>query len=606
MLFGEHSPGGAWAAWKVVCDDLYFSGTPDNIVPYAQERVKALIAKRKKEATEEKDHAEFLIRAKENALTDEDHETRLGDLVDFAMGIRENCTLLKEMGIEQTPVNAHRQLLEWGHWDEMVSPWASRNMVNLKPHTLETPELPKEKRRDMTDMDAYAIDQQGTKDADDAISVAPDGKFWVHVADVGAIVETDSELDLTARERAASVYLPEGTVNMLPSDLVNKLGLGQQATSPGLSFGFRLGEDGGLTDVELCKSTIKAQVLTYEEVHDKIESGVEPWLSMYKAAMHYRSTREAGGAVEFQFPQSEVTVTERGAKIEIEELPLLTSKELVMEFMVMAGAAAARFALDNEIPFLFAGQAAPEPPKAPKAKQQQQKPAGSVQAAAAQLAMQKKMADDLAKAEQELPKGPPRTLSEMFQALKTFQRSVIKCEPERHYSLGLDAYSQVTSPLRRYGDLLAHQQLRAYLDGGEDMLSEDELLARVKVGEETQMLNKRAERFSKQHWTLVWMSRCEQWKGSGTCVDVRQTRPGGPRVATVLIQELGFMCQVPSSPSFSFSSSSFASSPSPFILLLLPLLPFLLILPFLLHSPSPPSSSSSPSFSFSFLSLSSS
>lgn len=442
MLFGEHSPGGAWAAWQVVCDDLYFSGTTENIVPYAQDRVKSLIAKRKKVATDEKDHAEFLLRIKENALTDLDHETRLGDVVDFAMGKRENCALLKDMGIEQTPENAHRQLLEWGHWDETVSPWASRNRVNLKPHTLETPELPKEKRRDMTDMDAYAIDQQGTQDADDAISVAPDGKYWVHVADVGAIVGADSDLDLTARERAASVYLPEGTVNMLPVDLIKKLGLGQQATSPALSFGFRLGEDGELTDLEVCKSTIKAQVLTYQDVHDKIESRAEPWLSMYKAAMQFRSAREAGGAVEFQFPQAEVTVTERGAKVEIEELPLLTSKELVMEFMVMAGVAAAKFALANEIPFLFAGQAAPEPPKVPKGKQQQQQ-AGSVKAAAELLAMQQKLADDLAKKEKEGPAGPPRTLSEMFQALKTFQRSIMALEPHRHYSLGLDAYCQV-------------------------------------------------------------------------------------------------------------------------------------------------------------------
>ncbi len=34
----------------------------------------------------------------------------------------------------------------------------------------------------------------------------------------------------------------------------------------------------------------------------------------------------------------------------------------VMEFMLMAGEASARFALENDIPFLFSSQSPPEPP----------------------------------------------------------------------------------------------------------------------------------------------------------------------------------------------------------------------------------------------------
>lgn len=60
-------------------------------------------------------------------------------------------------------------------------------------------------------------------------------------------------------------------------------------------------------------------------------------------------------------------MTDRGDTVDITELPLLTSKELVMEFMVMAGEAAATFAADNDIPFLFATQPAPEAPKPEKA-----------------------------------------------------------------------------------------------------------------------------------------------------------------------------------------------------------------------------------------------
>jgi exoribonuclease-2 len=39
--------------------------------------------------------------------------------------------------------------------------------------------------------------------------------------------------------------------------------------------------------------------------------------------------------------------------------------------------------------------------------------------------------------------------------------------PGPHFSLGLSNYAQVTSPLRRYADLLAHYQLKAVLRGEE-------------------------------------------------------------------------------------------------------------------------------------------
>lgn len=38
-------------------------------------------------------------------------------------------------------------------------------------------------------------------------------------------------------------------------------------------------------------------------------------------------------------------------------------------------------------------------------------------------------------------------------------------EPAYHFSLGMPLYCQITSPLRRYGDLVLHQQLHAYLAG---------------------------------------------------------------------------------------------------------------------------------------------
>ena len=90
--------------------------------------------------------------------------------------------------------------------------------------------------------------------------------------------------------------------------------------------------------------------------------------------------------------------------------------------------------------------------------------------------------------------------------------------PGMHCGLGLNMYSQVTSPLRRYGDLIAHQQLRAFLDGRE-LLDKDTMLMRVSEGDASAIAARNAERKSDTHWTLVYLLQNPEWTGEAVCVD---------------------------------------------------------------------------------------
>jgi hypothetical protein len=65
----------------------------------------------------------------------------------------------------------------------------------------------------------------------------------------------------------------------------------------------------------------------------RIESGTEPLWSMYERAMIYRKRRESNGAVVLQFPEAEVSVDDK-SEITIEEIPLLSSNELVRNLCV--------------------------------------------------------------------------------------------------------------------------------------------------------------------------------------------------------------------------------------------------------------------------------
>ena len=69
-------------------------------------------------------------------------------------------------------------------------------------------------RVDLTHHAIVTIDDASTTEVDDGLSVEalPDGRrrLWVHVADPSRWVQPGSVLDLEARRRASTLYLPTG------------------------------------------------------------------------------------------------------------------------------------------------------------------------------------------------------------------------------------------------------------------------------------------------------------------------------------------------------------------------------------------------------------
>ena len=79
--------------------------------------------------------------------------------------------------------------------------------------------------------------------------------------------------------------------------------------------------------------------------------------------------------------------------------------------------------------------------------------------------------------------------------------------PRRHAGLGLDAYVQFSSPIRRYTDLLAHYQVKAFLRGETPPIDADVMATRLDaVGDRTRTL-RAACRESDQFWTIEWYRR---------------------------------------------------------------------------------------------------
>jgi len=404
----------------------------------------------------------------------------------MALGEIKESRVLRELGRSQNPQNAHALLLNLGHWTNSFNPYPKRFGVRLSAPVINLPELPEEERVDLTHLQAFAIDNAWTKDPDDALSWEEPNRLWVHVADIAALVVPDSPADLEARNRATSLYLPEMTVPMLPPEASERLGLGIQDISPALSFGLNLDSEGGIIEMEIVPSWVRVSRLSYEQAEGMLHD--LPFEELLRLAQNNEARRKRNGAVSIELPEVDIHV--EGGKVVFHPAPFLRSQMIVREAMLMAGEAVAGYALREGIPFVFSTQEATEIPM--------------------------------------LPDG----LAGMYALRRFMKRGQLKSLPARHAGIGLNIYTQVTSPLRRYQDLIVHQQLRAHIRG-HDLLSHQEILQRLGAAEAVMSNMRQVERLSNQHWTMVYLSETPQWQGEGVIVETDGAR------STALIPNLG-------------------------------------------------------------------
>lgn len=416
----------------------------------------------------------------------------------LARGRADKSRTLRDLGLPETPEAAHALLLRLGVWDEARTPYADRLRAALSAVELPVPDFdPEEPRLDLTHLPTFAIDDEGNQDPDDAVGVeALEGgltRLWVHVADVAALVAPGSPLDLEARARGATLYLPDRTIGMLPDELVQKAGLGLSETSPALSICLDLDEDGNAEAVDVRLTRVKVQRLAYQEAQARLEAGEEPFVTLARLARASRLLREGEGALSIDLPEVRVKADDTGASVF--PLPKPEMRTVVQECMTLAGWGTAIFADDNELPLPFATQDYPT----------------------------RDVAGD--------------TLPAMWARRKTLARTRFQPSPGPHHGMGLDLYAQATSPMRRYLDLVVHQQLRAFL-AGRDPLSSKVMAAHIAESQLNADATRQAERLSRRHHTLRFIAAQPERVWDAVVVDRRGAQ------ATLLIPDLAFDVQV--------------------------------------------------------------
>ena len=479
LVVGESTPENVWAIFREIRASDCFSLDDDLITPLPPEVVEAKRAKKLERERTEREWREHIERLSEGAW-DERDLPRLKELESYVCGQSQSCRVLKELKIPSTPEKAHELLLRLGVWNEFVNPHPARAGQPLSDPDIPLSPLPEEERLDLTHLASFAIDDDGCRDPDDAVSLDGDS-IWIHVADPAALASPDSPVDLEARDRGSNAYLPEKTVKMLPEGMTRIFGLGLSETSPALSFELKINDSGIPVCGRAVLSVISAEMISYEQVESLL--GEEPFARLAEIADANRARRESGGAFTLGLPEiktaavfadgahpleKELTVEGRNdvpVEMRISRYPELKSRGIVSELMVMAGEAVGRYLAERGVPVPFAGQPAPEEP---------------------------------------MEEGG--ALSAAFACRKRLRRTQLHTTPARHAGLGLDVYVRTTSPLRRYSDLLAHQQIRALIKN-ERTISEEEMLKRMSQGESGAQKATLAERRSVSHWIMVELKR---------------------------------------------------------------------------------------------------
>ena len=332
-------------------------------------------------------------------------------------------------------------------------------------------------RLDLCGLHTVTIDDEDTADIDDGLSLqwlADDTpRIWIHVADPGRLIEAESSLDLEARRRATSLYLARDCLPMFPPQLATgpfSLRCGQRSAA--WSLAIELDEDGAIASQSLHRSWVRpAYRLSYADADDLLELAPpqeRDLVVLHELMLRRRGWRLARGALMLDQPEGRVRC--RGEKTELEIIEPGAARLLVAEAMILAGAAVAQHGQRSGLALPYRSQpSSPLPP-------------------AAELAA--------------LPPGPVR-----HAALKRcLTRGHVGTTPAPHFSLGLDAYVQATSPIRRYADLLVQRQL-ALQTGGDEPLAEGRLAGLLSEIEAPLRQGIAISRDDQRHWQQVWFEQ---------------------------------------------------------------------------------------------------
>lgn len=322
-------------------------------------------------------------------------------------------------------------------------------------------------RRDLRDQPLVTIDGADARDFDDAVFAEPaDNGGWrllVAIADVSHYVRPDSALDIEARKRGNSVYLPDRVVPMLPEAISNDLcSLRPHEDRAAMVAEIHIDKDGKRLSHHIERALIRSHArLTYDQVQAVFDGTIDeadcdvPHGCLHALFGAWRALdidRQSREPLALNLKERRVVMDDAGHPVAITQRSQTESQRLIEDFMIAANVAAADSLISSRRPCVFRIHDTPDPKKAASLAKLAESVGGKF--TTGQVLRPHHFNKIIALAE-----NTPDALTVNEAVLRSQAKAVYSIDNIGHFGLSLRNYAHFTSPIRRYADLLVHRAL---------------------------------------------------------------------------------------------------------------------------------------------------
>lgn len=329
-----------------------------------------------------------------------------------------------------------------------------------------------------------SIDSATTRDVDDAFHVQekPGGAGWdvtVALACPALSWPFGSPLDRAVLHRATSIYLPEGDCHMLPEQLgTDAWSLRAGEERPAFCVQAAVDSEGNVGECRFFAARARlAANLAYPDAQAVLDGAADaanpaaPHAEQLRLSLAVARARQgarlAAGAVVMDRPEPQLALEGEGWDTTVRLFcpePAADAQMLVAEFMILASAALADWGAANHVPLLHRTQ---------------------------DVAVPREYA------------GVWTAPEDMARILRALIPSSLEVTPRPHAALALPRYAPVTSPLRRYPDLVNEAQALHMLAEGTPRWDAEALHALLEQVSPALEGASQVQRFRPRYWKLL-------------------------------------------------------------------------------------------------------
>jgi exoribonuclease-2 len=342
----------------------------------------------------------------------------------------------------------------------------------------------------LAEVEAFSLDDVGTHEIDDAFSVRrlPSGelRIGIHIAAPALGIAPGSPLDAIARDRLSTAYMPGRKFTMLPDDVIAAYSLDEGAIRPAISLYFDVGEGGAprgrISRLERVRIAANLRHAQYDVLNDALPAGERtglPFEDELASLFRLACALETGRGKSSAPGALDYSFFVEGDRVRI--IPRKRGApldKLVSEMMILVNSAWGELLAERDVAAIYRVQST-----------------GKVR---------------------------------------------LSVHPEPHEGLGVNCYAWMSSPLRRYVDLLNQWQLAAAIGGRRAPFARtsDGLLAALRAFEVTYARYDEHQRAMESYWCLRWLLQEQLKSVDGTVL----------RENLVRLDGLPFVTRVPSLP----------------------------------------------------------